>query len=151
LATAVLAFTLPGIPLLYNGEEVGNDRPLSLFEKVEIDWKKNPEFRDLYRKLGALRAEHVALRRGEYVKLLNTDSAKVYSFVRRSEDDASIVVINFDRTTKSVRLSLPPNLGGEWTEYFSKTQVRAAEGLLELTLGPLEYMVFLSPARTAQQ
>ena len=67
-ATAVLAFTFPGVPLIYNGEEVGNEKKLSLFEKVDIDWSNGKDFRELYEKLGLLRCEHPALRHG-YVYL----------------------------------------------------------------------------------
>jgi cyclomaltodextrinase len=54
-ATAVLVFTFPGVPLIYNGEEVGNDKKLDLFEKVDIDWSEGAEFRELYTTLCALR------------------------------------------------------------------------------------------------
>ena len=42
-AATVLVNTLPGVPLIYTGEEVANDRRLSLFEKVEVDWQRPKE------------------------------------------------------------------------------------------------------------
>ena len=35
---AALTFALPGVPLIYNGQEAANPLKLSLFEKVSIDW-----------------------------------------------------------------------------------------------------------------
>ncbi|MEK6755849.1 MAG: alpha-amylase family glycosyl hydrolase [Bacteroidota bacterium] len=142
-ATALLAFTFPGVPLIYNGEEVGNNKKLDLFEKVEIDWTKNPDFREFYRKLGMLHAKHAALRRGEYLRLQNTDSTKVYSFARRFENDYVVVVINFDQRAKSVEVSLPSTFGGELKEYFTGATVQSANGRISLKLKALDSMVLL--------
>jgi len=57
---AVLYFTLPGIPLVYSGQEAGNYRRLSFFEKDLIDWKDDKMFA-LYQKLIQLRKDHQAL------------------------------------------------------------------------------------------
>ena len=37
-AFAVLSFTVPGIPLIYSGQEAGLDKQLLFFEKDTIDW-----------------------------------------------------------------------------------------------------------------
>ncbi len=39
--------TLPGVPLLYNGQEIGNAKTLKLFEKIPIDWRDGDDFRKL--------------------------------------------------------------------------------------------------------
>ena len=142
-ATALLAFTFPGVPLIYNGEEVGNDKRLDLFEKVGIDWKKNPDFREFYRKLGMLRAQHAGLRRGQYVKLQNTDSVKVYSFARRYEQDYVAIVINFDQSPKSVEVSLPAAEEGRLKEFFTGAIVKSARGKISLRLKALDFVVLL--------
>ncbi|HOW31002.1 MAG TPA: alpha-amylase family glycosyl hydrolase [Bacteroidales bacterium] len=56
-AFAVLIFMLPGFPLLYSGQEAGNARRLSFFDKDLIEWKQDKMF-GIYEKLTALRAEH---------------------------------------------------------------------------------------------
>lgn len=62
---AVLAFALPGVPMIYNGQEVGSPQVLPLFERVAIDWSKDPHaMRPLYRELAKLRRENAALRLG---------------------------------------------------------------------------------------
>jgi len=142
-ATALLAFTFPGVPLIYNGEEVGNDKRLDLFDKVAIDWKKNPDFREFYRKLGMLRAQHAGLRRGQYVKLQNTDSVKVYSFARHYEEDYVAIVINLDQSPKSVEVSVPAAEDGRLKEFFTGAIVKSARGKISLRLNALDFVVLL--------
>ncbi len=62
---AVLSFLLPGVPLIYNGQEVGSPQVLPLFERVALDWSSDPQkMRPLYRELAKLRRENAALRLG---------------------------------------------------------------------------------------
>lgn len=148
-ATAVLAFTFPGVPLIYNGEEAGNEKKLDLFEKVDIDWSKGGAFRSLYEGLARLRSEHPSLRRGEYLAATNSDGQKVYSFIRRSGDDAVLVVINFSKERRSVSIEVPEVLPRELKEYFTKSPSVVKDGTLNADLGGLEFRVFV-PAKARQ-
>ena len=148
-ATAVLAFTFPGVPLVYNGEEAGNDKRLSLFERVDIDWSKGSAFRSLYESLAHLREEHRSLRGGEYVAVRNSDGQKVYSFGRSSGDDLVLVVINFSRETRSVSVEVPAGPTGEMKEYFTKSSATVKDGKLNVELEGLEFRVFV-PAKARQ-
>ena len=49
-------FTIPGIPLIYNGEEAGLDKQLSFFDKDQIVWRDHP-FQKLYSQLNKLRKQ----------------------------------------------------------------------------------------------
>ena len=150
-ATALFTFTYPGVPLIYNGEEVGNDRRLDLLDKVEIDWSKHSEFREFYTKLGRLRAQHAALREGAFVSLANSDGKKVYSFLRRSSNDQVTVVINFADESKSVEVTLPEGNAAELQEYFTGKAARPAGGKLSLRLGPFEYKVYLPVKKAGEK
>jgi glycosidase len=110
MATAALIFTYPGVPLLYNGDEVGNTKKLDLMDKVDIDWSKGNEYRSLYAKLTHIRAEHSALREGEYRSVWCSDSVRVYAFERISSDDDVYVVINFSRERKTFEIESTNNL-----------------------------------------
>jgi glycosidase len=142
--TAVLSFTYPGIPLIYNGEEVGNDKKLSHFEKVDIDWTKNLEFRAFYQVLGALRSSHVALRRGDYEPVVNSADGKVLSFVRQLGDDQVLVVLNLSRDPGTCQVAVPMFKSSQFMEYFTKTPVASSNGQLSVDLKGLDYKVFLS-------
>lgn len=106
LAT-VIVNTIPGVPLIYNGEEVANDKKLGLFEKIDIDWSRSREVGDIYRKLFHLRKNNTAVSRGNMVRLTGSGEDAVYAFARVSGKDRVIVVLNFSSEGKSVRLKIP--------------------------------------------
>lgn len=106
---AALMVALPGIPMLYNGEEAGSSNRLDLFEKSQIDWTRDATYREFYKKLIALRKTNVALGSGSYLPLQNSHNRQVLSFWRESEAQTVAVLLNFDRTPKSVTVILPPN------------------------------------------
>ena len=82
LAT-VLVNTFPGVPMIYTGEEVANDRRLSLFEKVAVGWMRPRELGDLYRRLFALRHANSALSRaGTFIRVSGDQDKAVYAFTR---------------------------------------------------------------------
>jgi glycosidase len=105
--SAVVINTLPGVPLMYNGEEVANDKKLALFEKVSIDWSKPRELGVLYKKLFVLRREHKALSRGEMIRLVSSHDQDVYAFVRAAGSDKILVVLNFSQEERDVTVTIP--------------------------------------------
>lgn len=89
LAASVLIFMLDGIPLLYNGQEVGDTAESgapALFERMPIFWDhgvRRPEFRPFYETLIALRRANAELRQGSEVEWLEgADSDRVVRFAR---------------------------------------------------------------------
>jgi|WetSurMetagenome_2_1015567.scaffolds.fasta_scaffold35000_2 cyclomaltodextrinase / maltogenic alpha-amylase / neopullulanase len=106
LAT-ILVNTLPGVPLLYTGEEVENDRVLGLFEKVPVDWNRSREMGDLWKKLFALRVEHKSLSRGEMVRLNVSPDSSVFGFARAAGADRAVSILNFSSEPKTVTLAFP--------------------------------------------
>lgn len=101
LAAEAFMFTLDGVPMLYNGMEVGDTAESgdpALFERLMIFWpiaKRRPEFPRFYRQMIALRKAHTALREGELVWLRNTDEARVVTFLRRDANEEVLVAVNF--------------------------------------------------------
>ena len=100
LAASALVFTLDGVPLLYNGMEVGDTTESgapALFERLPIFWgivERRPQFPLFYRQMMSLRRDHPALRRGETEWLRNSDEQRVVSFIRRDATEELLVVIN---------------------------------------------------------
>ena len=143
-ASAVLAFVFPGVPLIYNGEEAGNERRLDLFEKVEIDWEHDGEFRELYAALSRLRRNTPSLRGGVYQPLENSEEEKVLSFVRQSGKERAFVVVNLSGDRRNVVVALPGPAPHQVQEYFTKTRIEVGDGRLSLVLDPFAYRVFVS-------
>lgn len=96
-AFAVLAATLPGMPLIYGGQESVLDKRLSFFEKDTIDWK-DFEYSEFYKELLQLKKENSALWNGQYggeLQVLEQTNERIFAFSRVKDENQVIVVINF--------------------------------------------------------
>ena len=100
LAASMLVFTLDGVPLLYNGMEVGDTTESgapALFEKLPIFWgiaERRGQFPMFYRQIISLRRDHPALRYGETEWVRNSDERRVVSFLRRDGNEELLITIN---------------------------------------------------------
>src|SRR6266481_6445322 len=105
LAASAFVLTLDGVPLLYNGMEVGDTTESgapALFERLPVFWpiaERRPEFPRFDQRMIALRQTSNALRRGSLEWLHNSDESRVVTYVRHSVDDEVLVVINFSNQT----------------------------------------------------
>jgi glycosidase len=101
LAASALMFTLDGVPLIYNGMEVGDTTESgapALFEKLPIFWpiaERRPEFPRFYKQIIAIRQQHEALRDGTMQWLRNSDETRIVSYARRTTNEEIVVAINF--------------------------------------------------------
>ncbi len=110
-AMAVLAATLPGMPLLYGGQEGGLDKRLAFFEKDPIDWKGYP-LAGLYTTLFQLKHAHPALANGAAggaLEIIDAGHPAVFAFQRVRGDDRVTVVVNLGPAPQ--RLAAHPVLG----------------------------------------
>jgi glycosidase len=106
-AMAVLAATLPGMPLIYGGQESGLDKRIQFFEKDPIQWK-NYAYAPFYASLLALKHDNPALWNGQYgggIEVLETGNDKVFAFQRRRE--GNVVKVNVNLSNETQRFSLP--------------------------------------------
>lgn len=100
LAAQVFMLTLDGVPLFYNGMEVGDATESgdpALFEKLPVFWKpkERPPLREIYRDLIQLRKKHAAFQNDRLIWLANPNSADVVSFMRLDDKDEFVVLVNF--------------------------------------------------------
>lgn len=91
---AVLAATLPGMPLVYSGQESGLDKQIKFFENDPIEWGT---YRNaaLYSRLLRLKAQHPALANGQAggaVELLDAGDEAIFAF-RRVKGRRSVTVV----------------------------------------------------------
>ena len=116
LAAQVLVFTLDGVPLLYNGMEVGDASESgdpALFEKLPIFWapKERPPFRDIYRDLIRLRKDYPAFRDLGVNWLHNSDETNLVTFLRADDKDEFLVAINFSNRPLTGKVDLKNTAG----------------------------------------
>jgi cyclomaltodextrinase / maltogenic alpha-amylase / neopullulanase len=112
LAAQVLMLTLDGVPLFYNGMEVGDateSADPALFEKMPVFWNPGgrPPLRDIYREVIKLRKQYAAFYNGEVTWIQNTAPAEIVSYLRHDANDEFLVLINLSsrRVTGSVELT----------------------------------------------
>jgi glycosidase len=148
LAT-VLINTIPGVPLMYTGEEVANSRRLDLFEKVEVDWNQPRTIGALSRTLFHLRHDGTALKRGTMTRLAAQPREAVYAFMRSSDNEDLLVVLNFSPDPQDCSVSLPAPLAGaevDLVDVMTKEVLQVRSGAREFSPGSLEghgYRVYL--------
>ncbi len=100
LAASALMFTLDGVPLLYNGMEVGDATESgdpALFEKMPVFWKpkERPPLAAIYRDLIKLRKRYPPFRSDRVIWLRNSNEADLVTLLRLDEKDEFVVAINF--------------------------------------------------------
>jgi len=98
---AVLEFTLPGIPLIYAGQETGE-----LTSRGIVRWSDPYELKPFYQKLIDMRKDHSALRLGRYVHL-PVQNKDVYAFLRKDENDNFLIISNLSSSNQDANISIP--------------------------------------------
>ncbi len=116
LPLAVLTFTLPGMPLIYGGQESRLDKRLEFFEKDPIAWKTH-ELQPFYSGLLKLKHTHPALGNGQYggaLAILDVGNDALFAFTRTLGADAVTVVANVTKSAQSFRLGGKPRQVPAW-------------------------------------
>ncbi|UCE04739.1 MAG: alpha-glucosidase C-terminal domain-containing protein [bacterium] len=138
---AVLTCTLPGNPLIYNGQEVGNEKALNFFERDPIAWQEN-EFRSFYQELFWTYRQHPALNLGDMKKLVSNNDDQIYSFIRRYKDDKVVVVVNFSADSFKGEIHFN-GIKGLFIEIFSDIELFFNEGKMFVNMKPWEYRIYV--------
>lgn len=142
---AVLTFTLPGMPLIYTGQEAGLNKRLEFFEKDPVEWKDHSFF-GLYKKLNNLRKNNQALwsgkRGGENIVIPNSDPNRVLTFLRKTKDNILFSVFNL--SDQSAEIELESEIAdGDYREFFSKKMFEVAAMAKSIKLKPWEYRIYI--------
>ncbi|HNY53431.1 MAG TPA: alpha-amylase family glycosyl hydrolase [Bacteroidales bacterium] len=142
-AFAAYLFTIPGVPLLYNGQEADLDKRLEFFKRDPIVWKET-DLLPFYTKLVHLRTSHPALRHGAEggsYETLRTNSGKVIAY-RRVKDDTEVLTI-LNMSNKPVRAALKDDFAsGNYKDIFTETLVEIEKGR-KIKMDPWGYMVLV--------
>lgn len=115
-AANVLDFTLDGIPLVYDGQEVADPTATHWRGHGPIRWKDTGNGEDeksidateaFYKKLFAMRAGESALTSGSVVWINNTEPDSVLSLIRKKGSDEVLVILNLSNRQVHVTIDLP--------------------------------------------
>ena len=140
---AVLTCLIPDMPLVYTGQEAGNDKRLSFFEKDTVDWKVDKMF-NIYSKMFQLKKKNQALRNGklggEMDYINSSDEQNIFSFTRSFGNDKVLAIFNL--SDKHINTELTgENLTGSYKNYFTgKLETFSTKESFELN--PWEYRIY---------
>jgi glycosidase len=146
---ALIQFTLPGAPTIYYGDEAGLTGADDPDDRRTFPWPDTGGHIDNnmlqhYRTLSALRKVIPSLTNGDLRVLLADDATNVVAYGRKTSNQASIVVINRDVTTRTidipvagylpdgVRLFSVYGVGGNDLAF-----IRVGSGSLHVTVNPM--------------
>lgn len=143
-AFAVLTFTLPGMPLIYTGQEKGLDKRLSFFEKDFINWQ-DIKYQQFYTKLISLKNNNKALLNGESGGKLEYATVKnnkdVIAFTRQKDNAKVLVITNLSDKHVSTTIT-GENVKGEYRNYLNDKTAKFSSSE-RVKLAPWEYLVFI--------
>jgi glycosidase len=146
--------TMPGVPLLYYGDEVGLAGAGDPDNRRRMPWGDlTPSQASLLARvqaLGTLRTEHAALQRGEWKELWVSDSDDLFAYARDlGGGDVALVAMrqNWTPGARSWRLPIPSELGLEGVTLTdglgSGVSVTVTGGAVDLTLSPYDAVVLV--------
>ncbi len=142
-AFAVLTATVPGMVLLYNGQEAGFDRMLEFFEKDQIDWG-DFKYHDFYKALLGLKARNKALwngaHGGDIIRVNTCHDNQIFAFVREKDGDRVFVVLNLADEAHRPMLMGEQHFG-TYRELFTG-EVQTFDRQMSIELEPWGYKVF---------
>ncbi|WP_395059915.1 alpha-amylase family glycosyl hydrolase [Flavobacterium sp.] len=138
---AALTYVMPGMPLIYNGQEYDSNKRLPLYEKDTIPHTVG-KMMAVYEKLGKLKTENEALNGGKnpasYNRLLTSNDVDVLAFERVKKDKKVIFIGNLSKSNKSFTIPIE----GFFTDYMSGEKIEFTKNQ-KLNFNPWEYKILI--------
>ena len=148
MAAATFDFTIDGVPMLWNGEEVGSESNAP-DTQAPIDWS-GPDAATLtsfYSSLVGLRRSHTTLQGGTLAWVSNSAASQVASFTRSDAGGTFLVAINFSSSAATGTFTL----GGAASGWSDVSPVGSPGGMSHalppaFSLAPYDFAVFSASA-----
>lgn len=131
----VLAYTLYGMPLIYNGQEIGGNQPLDYFSDTKINWAaKDDKMRNTIRTLTALKHAVPALADKTTVNwvTLSPANSNVLAYTRKTADSEVLVVLNIG--AQATTATLTGLTAGDWSLWLTSETIAQGTSRQQLTL-----------------
>lgn len=137
-----LTYTLPGVPLIYSGQEYDMNKRLRFFEKDTIP-KKKAKVWPVLEKLGALKnsskALHGAKQAAGYENIKTSAEDKILAFRRHKEGEELIYIANMSEEAVSFNIEKE----GAFKNYMTgeEIEIKANE---KMQLNPWQYLILVN-------
>ena len=127
---SLIQFTLPGVPSIYYGDEIGMQGMKDPFNRACMTWdNQNTELLKWYKRLGEIRNGFGVFVDGEFVPVYCDNSSIAYE--RRDENEAVLVAINNSDDEAYICV------GDEWNNSYCHFDFECKNGII--TLPPRRY------------
>ena len=127
---SLLQFTLPGVPSIYYGDEIGMQGMKDPFNRACMSWEEqNEELLRWYKRLGEIRRGCAAFTDGEFVPVFC--SHKTIAYKRCGEGNEVLVAVNLDDEAQELCI------GYEWDNSYAIFGESSICG--KITLEPFRY------------
>lgn len=134
-----LSYLMPGMPLIYSGNEYGLNHSLKFFEKDSIPKIKGKDW-ELRVKLGKLKAENIALNGGKskakYTRIKTDDDVNILAFTREKNGKKVVYIANFSNKPINSKVAIT----GEFTNYMTGKPMRLKDNEV-IMLQPFQYFI----------
>jgi 1,4-alpha-glucan branching enzyme len=148
LASGIL-FTVPGIPMIWMGQEFGTASPLSMSPRP-LAWEllANRENQDLHNYFAGsikLRANTPALRTDQYQTVMKDKERALFAY-KRWDDGGGVIIVAANLKDSPAGEFVIANAGlpdGTWHEHNFNYDAKVEKGVLKDTLGPSEIKIFI--------
>ncbi len=138
-AMLAMSYTIPGMPLIYSGQEYDMDKRLRFFEKDTIPHQKGKVY-PILEKLGKLKNENPALHGGKkaasYKTLETSNQEKVLAFERNGGGSDLVYLANM--SDQPVKFNV--KFSGDFKDYMSDSDMKIEENQ-EMEFQPWEYKI----------
>lgn len=136
LSAFVISSFMDGVPLIYNGQEVGCTVKLPYFSNSPIDWSTNPTMLTEYKRLINLRNIHNAIRTGTTI---DYSTADLVAFKKQKNADEVFVIANSRNSAKT--FTVPTALvGTTWINTSDNTSITLGSSI---SLSAFEYRILV--------
>ena len=136
---AALTYLMPGMPLIYNGQEYDLNKRLRFFEKDTIPHSIG-KMMSVYEKLGKLKVENPALKGGKtpatYARLKTSADDKILAFERESNGKKVVFVANLSKDNQNAKVQVE----GTFKDYMNNQEMVLVKDQ-NLELKPWQYLI----------
>lgn len=143
-ALAVFSCTWNGLPLIYSGEELPNEKRLRFFDKDAIAWTGTCLLHDFYKTLLTLRKTNPALRAADDAvttfHVLTEGGKNIMAYLRKNENDEVLVLLNLNHETTGFIIK-DQLINGNYSDVFTG-EVSYLTPDTFIKMQPWDYLVF---------
>ncbi len=123
---AAFTFVIPGMPLIYSGQEACLNKKINFFSKDTIEWK-NCDMTDLYKNLIKLKKENKALWNKPFGSNLEFAPTKtnenITTFLRKKDNNKILCLFNLSDKKTNVEYIID-KVVGKYKDFFSNKLIK---------------------------